>query len=97
MVLVRRRSDGLFFTNKAHRYGHKVGWTVDVNECKPFVNERGARWSFYHYQDIKMCDCKNGGRPSWQGSCTKSCARVQAVRRAFDVKYEIVPVTVTKG
>lgn len=104
MVLVRRKSDGKFYTNRgASRayYRHQDGWTDNPSECKPFQNERGARWSFHYYIPRKKnCPHFTTSTSEWSAhvykhydkNCECEKARRQAVRDHFDSLYEVVPV-----
>jgi len=108
MVLVRRRSDGLFFTNNNgrrsfSRQGNPENWVSDPSKCKPYANEAGARWSFYTYIP-RPANCPHFKMELFRYNNkeykvhAKECACIKANRKAakakFDSKYEIVPVKV---
>lgn len=95
MVLVRRKSDGLYYTNRgqSRRYGRvQTGWTNNPQACKPFANVGGAHGSFNHYVPYDRCTC--GKKGLYGASCYASCYRFKESRRWFDEHYTIVPVHV---
>lgn len=101
MVLVRRKSDGLYYTNRGQsrswrRKKADTGWTSDPQACKPFGNGGGARTAFNIYVPYNKCNC--GGQLSpqtWRSRpCSPTCYRTRTARAAFDKLYVIVPVHV---
>ncbi len=114
MVLVRKREDGQFFTNRGGSrsyYRKQGGWSPDPSECKPFVNERGARWSFLsyvprtknctHFKLLQMWCPKHEMKDDCRhykkrsDSCACEKARRADQRERFDSRYEIVEVKLT--
>jgi hypothetical protein len=84
MVIVRRRSDGLYFNGTRSNGGYnKAGWTSNLQQVLPYTNERGVKAKFYHtpygaqYQSDK--------------------ARREDARRRFDTQYEMIPVRLSIG
>ena len=87
MVIVRRRSDGKYYNGARSNSGFSHGeWVDDINECLPYVNERGARSAHTPWRGY--CKCKG----PMQCNCTE-VKRLRAEAKAkFDDRYEIVNV-----
>lgn len=98
MVLVRCKTDGLYFTNRGgrrswSRRGNHDNWVSDIQLCKPFVNEGGARNAMHSHVPYVNCACPRGrSRAGWIKTCEHEKARQAEIRRRFDEQYDIVPV-----
>lgn len=100
MVLVRRKSDGLYYTNRGQsrswrRKEADTGWTSDPQACKPFGNGGGARTAFRIFVPYDKCTCGKQGKFSY--TCLPTCYRTRTARADFDKLYVIVPVHVKVG
>lgn len=98
MVLVRRKSDGLYYTNRGQsrswrRKEADTGWTNDPQACKPFGNGGGARTAFRIFVPYDRCTCGKQ-KEHYAVGCLPTCYRSITTRKAFDNLYAIVPVHV---
>ena len=106
MVLVRRKLDGKYALNKGARrsWCRRELWSLNPADCKPYANETGARWSFYHYIPTDpecKCSVRTATRPDGTTyqyrkrspiDCAHEKARKAAIKAHFDDKYEVVAV-----
>ena len=47
LVVVRRKSDGLYFTGARSNHARsRKGWVADLQQCLPYTNSRGVRGAF---------------------------------------------------
>jgi hypothetical protein len=98
MVVVRRRSDGLYYNHiwpdeKWRKRGENQ-W-LQLDEVMPLKNERAARQILtpYIYDEFR-CECPypKGRYYRGQKDCEHNRARIAEQKRRFDEAYEIVPV-----
>ena len=97
MVLVRRKSDGLYCTNKtgSRAFYRRQHWSANPADCKPYASVSGAMNSFRHYIPYEKCDCPARSKPYYSAKHTSKCFRVVESKRKFDAEYEVVPINVT--
>lgn len=92
MIIVRRRSDGLYW-NGARSNSHRNGeWIANINEVLPFTNKMGAKGAIGIREDWSeqpKCGCPRG---HWKPYCEHIKAHKKRIKALWDERYEILNV-----
>lgn len=91
LVVVRRRSDGLYYNGARANMGLRSGnWVHSMQDVLPYTNESGARKAMTGYVAQPQCDCPN--QNPRKKHCRHARQRREEMRRRFDERYEIIYV-----
>ncbi len=87
MFLLKRKSDGKFYTNRGDRWSMK--WVDNPQECKPFATSGGVRTcrAVYGLMPDKLPGTSLEAVGKWF-----SKDNVEERRKFFDERFEIVEV-----